>query len=40
MKQHLRRYAVGALAIGAVAGGVAVALPANVTAATQWHPAT
>ncbi|SNY65729.1 S8 family peptidase [Paractinoplanes atraurantiacus] len=27
MRKHLRRYAVGALAIGAVAGGAAVALP-------------
>ncbi|MGK5678063.1 S8 family peptidase [Actinoplanes sp. URMC 104] len=40
MKKHLRRYAVGALAIGAVAGGAAIALPANVTAATEWQPAT
>jgi serine protease len=40
MRNHLRRYAVGALAIGAVAGGTAVALPANITAATEWRPAT
>ena len=39
MKKHLRRYAAGAVAIGAVAGGVAIALPANVTAAAEWHPA-
>ncbi|MET0417219.1 MAG: S8 family serine peptidase [Actinoplanes sp.] len=40
MKTHLRRYAVGALAIGAIAGGITVALPANVTAAMEWRPAT
>ena len=39
MKKHLRRYAAGALAIGAIAGGIAIALPANVTAAMEWHPA-
>jgi serine protease len=40
MKKHLRRCAVGALAVGAVAGGAAIALPANTTAALEWHPAT
>ncbi|MCM4083775.1 S8 family peptidase [Paractinoplanes hotanensis] len=40
MKKHLRRYAVGALAIGAVAGGAAIALPATVTSASEWRPAT
>ncbi|WP_127504269.1 S8 family serine peptidase [Actinoplanes solisilvae] len=39
MRKHLRRYAVGALAIGAVAGGVAIALPATVTSAAEWQPA-
>lgn len=40
MKKNLRRYAVGALAIGAVAGGAAIALPATITAAAEWQPAT
>ncbi|GID27371.1 S8 family serine peptidase [Paractinoplanes brasiliensis] len=40
MKNYLRRYAAGAVAIGAIAGGAAIALPANVTASTEWHPAT
>ncbi|WP_250033358.1 S8 family peptidase [Paractinoplanes maris] len=40
MKKHLRRYAIGALAVGAVAGGAAIALPATVTSASEWQPAT
>ncbi|MCO8273177.1 S8 family peptidase [Actinoplanes sp. TRM 88003] len=40
MKKHLRRYAVGALAIGAIAGSAAIALPGNVTAVSEWQPAT
>ncbi|MFF5079105.1 S8 family serine peptidase [Actinoplanes sp. NPDC000266] len=37
MRKQLRRYAVGALAIGAVAGGAAVVLPGE--AAEEWQPA-
>ena len=40
MKKHLRRSATTALAIGAIAGGAAIALPATITAAMEWHPAT
>ncbi|MBM2621597.1 S8 family serine peptidase [Actinoplanes sp. LDG1-06] len=40
MRKHLRRYAVGTLAVGAVAGVAAIALPATTTAATEWRPAT
>src|SRR4051812_42204901 len=35
MRKHLRRYALGALAVGAVAGASAIALP-GVTA--DWTP--
>ncbi len=40
MKKHLRRSAMGAAAIGVVAGVAAIALPANTTAAFEWRPAT
>nr|WP_221377753.1 S8 family serine peptidase [Actinoplanes polyasparticus] len=40
MKKHLRRYAMGAVAIGAIAGSAAIALPGNITAASEWQPAT
>ncbi|MBL7254309.1 S8 family peptidase [Paractinoplanes lichenicola] len=40
MRKHLRRYSVGALAVGAVAGVAAIALPATTTAATEWQPAS
>ena len=40
MKKHLRRSATTALAIGAIAGGAAITLPATITAAMEWHPAT
>ncbi len=37
MRNHLRRYAMGAMAVGAIAGGTALALPG---AAPNWHPVT
>jgi type VII secretion-associated serine protease mycosin len=37
MRNHLRRYAIGALAVGAVAGATAIALPASGPA---WQPVT
>ncbi|GAB2617323.1 hypothetical protein Aab01nite_30570 [Paractinoplanes abujensis] len=40
MRKHLRRYSIGALAVGAIAGVGAIALPANTTAATEWQPAS
>ncbi len=40
MKNPLRRYASGALAIGALAGAAAIALPTTTTSAMEWHPAT
>jgi type VII secretion-associated serine protease mycosin len=36
MRRHLRRYAIGAMAAGLIAGGTAVALPARTV---SWHPA-
>ncbi|MBU2666442.1 S8 family peptidase [Actinoplanes bogorensis] len=40
MRKHLRRTALGALAIGAISGVAAIALPATTTAATEWQPST
>ncbi len=40
MKMHFRRYAAGALAVGAFAGAAAIALPAGTTSAVEWRPAT
>ena len=37
MKNPLRRYAVGALAVGAIAGGAALGLPSDEP---TWHPVT
>jgi serine protease len=37
MKKHLRRYAMGAMAVGAIAGAAAFALPGTEP---NWHPVT
>jgi serine protease len=37
MKKHLRRYAMGAMAVGAIAGAAAFALPG---VEPSWHPVT
>src|ERR1700712_3553879 len=38
MKKHLRRYAMGAMAVGAMAGGTAIAQ--QQAAVPYWHPVT
>jgi type VII secretion-associated serine protease mycosin len=40
MKKHLRRYAMGAMAVGAIASGTAFALQGAVAAVPDWQPVT